>query len=52
MWQMVRTEVEITASMGGFSVDFGGHCRLLPDGQTTQERNHTDYLHGELDGMY
>jgi hypothetical protein len=24
MWRMVRVEVEVSASMGGFPVDFGG----------------------------
>jgi hypothetical protein len=28
---MVRIEVEISVSVSGFSVDFGGQCHLLPD---------------------
>jgi hypothetical protein len=45
---MVRTEVEILASVGGFSVVFGGHL----DNKNIQERNCTIwfYFHGELDG--
>jgi hypothetical protein len=29
----VRFEVEISVNVGGFSVDFGGHCRPFPDDQ-------------------
>jgi hypothetical protein len=35
---MVGTEVEMSASVGGFNVDFGGQCRLLPDDRNIQER--------------
>jgi hypothetical protein len=44
MQQMAITEVEIMASVGGFSVDFGGQCCLLPDDQNIQERNHTNSI--------
>jgi hypothetical protein len=49
---MVRIEVEISANVGGCSVDFGGQCRLHPDDQNIQERNLTvwPYVHGELYG--
>jgi hypothetical protein len=39
MWQMVRIETEISASVGGLSLDFGRQCRLLPDHENIQERN-------------
>jgi hypothetical protein len=42
MWQMVRIEVQILASVGGFSVDFGGQCHLFLDDQ--KEGNHTDSI--------
>jgi hypothetical protein len=38
---MIRTEVEIPASVGGFPVDFGGQSRSLPHDPNIQERNHT-----------
>jgi hypothetical protein len=41
MWQMVRVEFEILASVGGFPVDFGGQCRLFPDDQNIKKGNHT-----------
>jgi hypothetical protein len=52
MWRMVRIDVEISASVDGFSVDFGGQCRLFPDDQNVQKRNRTVwlYFHSELDG--
>jgi hypothetical protein len=52
MWQMVRIEVEILVTVGGFSVDLGGQHHLLPDDQNTQEGNCTVslYFHGQLDG--
>jgi hypothetical protein len=31
MWQMVRTEDEISASVDEFSVNFGGQCHPFPD---------------------
>jgi hypothetical protein len=31
MWQMVRFEVELSASVGRFPVGFGGQCHLFPD---------------------
>jgi hypothetical protein len=31
MWWMVRFEVEMSDSVGGFSVNFSGQCRLFPD---------------------
>jgi hypothetical protein len=51
MQHVVRIEAEISASVGGFSVDFGCQCHLLPDDQNIQERNRTIwlYFHGELD---
>jgi hypothetical protein len=39
MLRVVRSEVEISDNVGGFSVDFCGHCRSLPDGQNIS--NHT-----------
>jgi hypothetical protein len=33
MWGMVRFEVEMLASVGGFSVIFSGRCRPFPDDQ-------------------
>jgi hypothetical protein len=30
----LRIEVEISAIVGGFSIDFGDQCRLLPDDQS------------------
>jgi hypothetical protein len=43
---------EISASVGGFAVDFGGQCRLLPDDQNIQDSDRTAwfYFHSELDG--
>jgi hypothetical protein len=39
--RMVRVEVEMSVSVGGFPVDFGGQCRLFPDDQNIQEGNRT-----------
>jgi hypothetical protein len=52
MWQMVRIEIDILASVGGLSVEFGGQCHLLADDQNNQKKNRTVllYFHGELDG--
>jgi hypothetical protein len=38
--------------VGGFSVDFGGQCRYLPNEKNIQEENHIIWLdfHGQLDG--
>jgi hypothetical protein len=47
---MVRFEVEISASVGGFPVDFGGHCHFLPDDENIQKRNHTVGFNSELAG--
>jgi hypothetical protein len=41
MQWIVRFEVEVLASVGGFSVDFGGQCCLFPDDQNVQKRNCT-----------
>jgi hypothetical protein len=41
MWWMVRTEIEISASVSAISVDFGGQHSLLPDDQKIQERDCT-----------
>jgi hypothetical protein len=35
---MVGVEVEISASMDGFPVDFGGQCHPLSDDQNIQKR--------------
>jgi hypothetical protein len=35
--QMVKSEVEISASVGGFPVDFGGQCHLLPVDQNIRK---------------
>jgi hypothetical protein len=37
MWQMVRVEAEMPASVGGFPVDFGGQCCLFPDDQNIKK---------------
>jgi hypothetical protein len=37
---MVKVE-EVSASVGGFPVDFGGYLRLFPDDQNIKKRNHT-----------
>jgi hypothetical protein len=34
--RMVRVEVEISVSVGGLPVHFGGQCRLFPDDQNIQ----------------
>jgi hypothetical protein len=39
MWQMIRFETGISASVGGFSLDFGDQCHLFPYGQNIQERS-------------
>jgi hypothetical protein len=45
---MVRFEIEISASMGRFSVDFGGQ---FPDDQNIQKRIAlSGYFHSELAG--
>jgi hypothetical protein len=41
MWPMVRIEVEISASVCGLSVDYGGQCHLIRDEQNVQERKLT-----------
>jgi hypothetical protein len=45
-------EIEISASVDGFSVTFGGQCHPVPDDQNIQKRNRTvsPYFHSELDG--
>jgi hypothetical protein len=52
MLQMVRTEVEISASVGGFSAHSGSQRHLPPDDENLQEMNCATrlYFHGELDG--
>jgi hypothetical protein len=40
MWQMDRFEVEISASVGGFSVNFIDQCHLFSDGQNIQKMEH------------
>jgi hypothetical protein len=51
LW-MVRFEVEISASVSGFSVAFDGFCCLFPDDKKIQKRNFTAwlYFHSEVDG--
>jgi hypothetical protein len=39
MWYMVRIEVAVTASVGGFCVDFGDQCCHFPDDWKIQKRN-------------
>jgi hypothetical protein len=41
---MVRVEVEISASVDRFPVDFGDQCRLFPDGQNIKKGNRTDCI--------
>jgi hypothetical protein len=36
---MAGVEVEISASVGGFPVNFGGECHPLPEKQNIQKRN-------------
>jgi hypothetical protein len=48
----VRNEAEISASAGGFSVDFGGKCHLFSDDQNIQRRNCTASFHQELGRSY
>jgi hypothetical protein len=47
MWWMVKFEVERLASVGGFSLNFGGQCCLFADGQDIQKMGL--YFHVELD---
>jgi hypothetical protein len=49
---MVRFEVDISANVDAFSVNFGGQCCPFPDDQNIQKRNCTVslYFHSELDG--
>jgi hypothetical protein len=37
--RLVRFEIDVSASAGGFSVDFGGQCHFFPDDQNVQKRN-------------
>jgi hypothetical protein len=48
---MVILEVEVSASVGGFPVDFGGECRLFPD-ENIQKRSRTVWfsVHSKFDG--
>jgi hypothetical protein len=41
MRQMVRAEVETSASVVGFPLNFGGLYHLFPDDQNIQKGNHT-----------
>jgi hypothetical protein len=41
MRRMVGFEAEISASVSGVSVDFGGQCRLFPDDENIQKTNRT-----------
>jgi hypothetical protein len=41
MRRMVRAEVEVSASVGGFPAYFGGQCRLFPDDLNITEANRT-----------
>jgi hypothetical protein len=41
MWQMVRVAVSISASVGGFLVEFGGQCHLFPYAQNIKKGSHT-----------
>jgi hypothetical protein len=38
---MVGVAVEISGSMGGFLVDFGGKCCLFPHGENIEKGTHT-----------
>jgi hypothetical protein len=38
MCGMVRFEIGISASVGGFSVNFSGQCHPFPDNQNVQKR--------------
>jgi hypothetical protein len=40
MRRMLGVEVEISASVGGFPVNFGGQCHPFSDGQNNQKTNH------------
>jgi hypothetical protein len=37
MRRIVRFEAEVSASVGGFSVNYGGQCLSYPDDQNIQE---------------
>jgi hypothetical protein len=37
MWRIVRSEVEISASVGVFSINLSGQCRPFPDDQNIQK---------------
>jgi hypothetical protein len=52
MWQRVRIELEMSTSVGWFSVDLGSQSCLLPVDQNIQEKNHSarHCFHCELDG--
>jgi hypothetical protein len=39
MRRMLRFEVEISTNVCGFSLYFGGQCRLFPDDQNIHKRN-------------
>jgi hypothetical protein len=41
MRRMVGLEGEMSASVGGSPVNFGGYCRLFPDEQNIKEGNRT-----------
>jgi hypothetical protein len=41
---MVRVQVEVSASVGGFPVDFGGQGRLFPDNQNIKKGDRTVYV--------
>jgi hypothetical protein len=36
--RLVRTEEELSSSVGGFSVDFGGQCRIFAVDRSIQKR--------------
>jgi hypothetical protein len=44
MWRIVRFEDDVSTSVCGFSVNFGGQYRPFPDDQNTQKKKHTDFI--------
>jgi hypothetical protein len=50
MLRMIRSEVEISASVGEFSVNFSGQCDPFADDQNIQKRNRFVglYFHSSL----
>jgi len=52
VWWRIRLEIEITAGVSGFSVNFGVHCTSDSDEKHVQQRIRTVsfYFHDKPDG--